>query len=1067
MISCQHELFVENVAPYFQLFRSELRLGVGRIHSVWSVFLALLASNLFAVFALAQSELSIPRVSSIESVFSVTNPSDEIIEVELALLGLEGGLGPGAANPVRYEIQPRGTLSMSVGELFATSHIDRDGNWVQMSSRASGLTSVFFEEAFDSNFKSVSHAYALEDQLVLIPAGSSTVVRRELRVVNPSQRTASINISVFDNSGGVVAITSSVLPKYSVYDIDLATLTGGLAELLTARVNSNVPVAAQAAVTSEVSTILLNGQSASSGAASIRVAPHVLFGNGSGSTLLVANPTGQAVEVNVEIARGTGEPLRASQFLPRQRTVMIPSNGSVALDTIQLTGLTFSPTMNGWLQLESPAVSLATSLIITQNSGVSAYPLQRVGTLRSYYPRQNGSVQFKSIALTNLNSVEAVVDLAVVNLHGNTVSRATRVVGRNSKENVLVSDLFPLTVLNGEGWLGVESSVAIYSTMMVSEPNGAYITAVEPQPLPSDFEFNSLSSRPVLVSVTPREVNFGDRLNLRIRNAEEGVTLVFGGEVIEPLLLSGQSLFVADVPQMAPGFVDLRLRFATGEESEPVTILVRPTDQLPLREIKGRAFYQKVVSTSTGLNLKRPVAVPIRGARVEILDQSTGTLFAVGTTDDEGNYRIVAPAIFGYTIRILSTATRERVTVADNTHSGAVYAIGSPLGVEQPLPMVATDESRISGAFNILEVMRLGNRVLAQVEPGLPSQDLTIFWNPRNSRSVGNPANGAIGGTFFDAASNTAFIMGDRSVDSDEFDDAVILHEYAHMLAARFSSDDSVGGLHFVGDVLDPRVAWSEGWANFFSSLVRQDPVYRDTFGEDGRFVVEYNLDVNVVAGDLGGYSSESSIHSLLWDLVDVDGEGGDDAVAIDFEAVWQAFCAMSARAYVYAPSFLDELVKVQSQEVVAIEQLARSLRIDYLANADPTVSNPFPRFVTGNVSVTGEVDSLTRNRANLAKSAHFYSFDVNDGPVSIRLDVIGLGLGNNPQANDLDIFLMDASGRDLVGSDHGQNGQSELISTILSAGHYVVEVRSYYIQASTGKLVYNSGAYRLTILTP
>src|SRR6185295_4905850 len=88
--------------------------------------------------------------------------------------------------------------------------------------------------------------------------------------------------------------------------------------------------------------------------------------------------------------------------------------------------------------------------------------------------------------------------------------------------------------------------------------------------------------------------------------------------------------------------------------------------------------------------------------------------------------------------------------------------------------------------------------------------DVTIFWSPRNTNRPGSPRDGLVGTTRFNAASNTAYVLGDRATDSDEFDDAVILHEYAHMLAARFSWDDSPGGVHSVGDVEDPRLAGSE-----------------------------------------------------------------------------------------------------------------------------------------------------------------------------------------------------------------------------------------------------------------
>ena len=116
---------------------------------------------------------------------------------------------------------------------------------------------------------------------------------------------------------------------------------------------------------------------------------------------------------------------------------------------------------------------------------------------------------------------------------------------------------------------------------------------------------------------------------------------------------------------------------------------------------------------------------------------------------------------------------------------------------------------------------------------------------------------------------------------------------------------------------------------------------------------------------------------------------------------------------------------------------------------------------------VTGVVDSKSRNRTNLAQSAHLYAFDVTGGAVSIRLDITGLGPAANTSANDLDLFLLDASGRVLARSDRGLNGQSELISTFLPAGRYVVEVRSYYYRAETGTPVFNSGEYRITFSLP
>jgi len=114
--------------------------------------------------------------------------------------------------------------------------------------------------------------------------------------------------------------------------------------------------------------------------------------------------------------------------------------------------------------------------------------------------------------------------------------------------------------------------------------------------------------------------------------------------------------------------------------------------------------------------------------------------------------------------------------------------------------------------------------------------------------------------------------------------------------------------------------------------------------------------------------------------------------------------------------------------------------------------------------TASGFVDSLTTRRSNLAGSSHFYTFTTTGGAASIRMDIIGLGPGDNPNANDLDLFLMDVNGHVIDRSDNGLNGQSERIARTLSEGTYVVEIRSFYTRAETGGFVFNSGQYRLSV---
>jgi hypothetical protein len=143
---------------------------------------------------------------------------------------------------------------------------------------------------------------------------------------------------------------------------------------------------------------------------------------------------------------------------------------------------------------------------------------------------------------------------------------------------------------------------------------------------------------------------------------------------------------------------------------------------------------------------------------------------------------------------------------------------------------------------------------------------------------------------------------------------------------------------------------------------------------------------------------------------------------------------------------------------------MAQSRSIDFQPGARPSVAYPFPVPISIGSSASGVVDSLTTRRVNLMAASHFYVFTTTGGGVSIRLDITGTGPGNNPNANDLDLFLMDLNGRPIDKSDTGLNGQSERIAVNLPPGTYVVEIRSFYTRAETGGFVFNSGQYRLSV---
>ena len=308
-----------------------------------------------------------------------------------------------------------------------------------------------------------------------------------------------------------------------------------------------------------------------------------------------------------------------------------------------------------------------------------------------------------------------------------------------------------------------------------------------------------------------------------------------------------------------------------------------------------------------------------------------------------GRFTVAVPFDPNLTVRVLSRIRAFDLRVADNTNSNALYALSANVdgsaGTSNLLVVDKSPGSRVSGAFNILEVIQRANETVKTADPNLPPIPVTVYWSTRNTHTLGNPAAGLIGTSEFNVGNNTAYILGDRDTDSDEFDDAVIAHEYAHMLAAKYSRDDSAGGPHFLGDMLDPRLAWSEGWANFFSSAVRNDAIWRDSHGPNGVQILRYDLSDNSAAADPHpGYWSEASVQSLLWNLFD-----GSETGPYPFSAIWGSFADLQKDHFVYLPYFLDHFIARIPAATNDVLGLAQARSIDYQPLGVPSVTNPFP----------------------------------------------------------------------------------------------------------------------------
>jgi hypothetical protein len=238
---------------------------------------------------------------------------------------------------------------------------------------------------------------------------------------------------------------------------------------------------------------------------------------------------------------------------------------------------------------------------------------------------------------------------------------------------------------------------------------------------------------------------------------------------------------------------------------------------------------------------------------------------------------------------------------------------------------------RAAAPFAVLDSVYKGMLLVLTREPLLAFEPLDVFWSVNNTATVGEPQDIDAGelGTSFYRTDNKLFLLGMEDVDTEEFDDHVVVHEWGHYFEDTLSRSDSIGGAHAIGDRLDMRVAFGEGFATAFSGMALESARYCDTLGpsQAGGF----GIDIEGQAAGTPGWYNEISIMKVIYDLWDTDVDGADTgslgfgpiyAVLTGAQAATPAFTsifsfaeALKAENPAHEP-FIDALL--QSENIMA-----------------------------------------------------------------------------------------------------------------------------------------------------
>ena len=336
------------------------------------------------------------------------------------------------------------------------------------------------------------------------------------------------------------------------------------------------------------------------------------------------------------------------------------------------------------------------------------------------------------------------------------------------------------------------------------------------------------------------------------------------------------------------------LLVACGGGSSDQSAALQPSGDVPITTgipaggvaVSGVVTFDSIPNIDGPLRYDMTVRKPVRGAPVELVSTVTQAVLGRGVTDANGNYSIGVVPADPLVVRVRAALVQKggssssTVSIRDNTQSNGAYALESAaFSVSGAVPVrkdvhagagwsgTAYTAPRTAGPFAILDVMYKTQAKVLSVAPDTVFPPLSVFWSVNNTPAVGNIALGQIGSTYFERTADGAsiYVLGKANVDTDEYDESVLAHEWGHYYQAAFSRDDSPGGTHGAGQKLDRRVAFSEGWGDAWSGIALNRSTYTDSFGIAQGGGLQRNLAVGASANK--GWFNEDSVQYVIWTL--------------------------------------------------------------------------------------------------------------------------------------------------------------------------------------------------------
>jgi hypothetical protein len=345
---------------------------------------------------------------------------------------------------------------------------------------------------------------------------------------------------------------------------------------------------------------------------------------------------------------------------------------------------------------------------------------------------------------------------------------------------------------------------------------------------------------------------------------------------------------------------------------------------------------------------------------------------------------------------------------------------------------------RTAAPFALLDTIYTAMQFVRGADANADFPPLDAFWSV-NNKIVDTDFDITMGDlptSFYRGDIDALFILGDDTDDTDEFDDHVVAHEWGHYFEDNLSRSDSFGGSHSLGETLDARLAFGEGWATALASMALDDPIYCDT-GTPG---TPDGNGINAESTSFGvqGWFNELSVITFIYDLWDSTDEP-TDLGSIGFGPIYDVMTGpqVFTEGFTTLFSFATELraslnaqgqalVDSQLDRVNVVSGLALDIWATNETNHAGVAQDVFPLYTPYvadgsvlNICVNSSLDGLDRHGNNLAEDRYLRITVPADDQYDVSVvTTTAIPVTPDPddrEDSDPDIYIIRGAGPELI----------------------------------------------------